>query len=183
MSMGVVGFFVGGAFTWTLAEYVIHRWAGHDKRFRRNAFGREHIRHHIEGNYFSPTWKKVVLAVGLTALLSGPAALLLGPANGLAFVAGLMTFYGCYELLHRRDHTHPGIGAYGRWLRRHHFYHHFENARMNHGVTSPIWDLVFGTYRKPDVIHVPERLAMRWLRDPASGEVRREHRAVYVLER
>jgi sterol desaturase/sphingolipid hydroxylase (fatty acid hydroxylase superfamily) len=45
---------------------------------------------------------------------------------------------------------------------------------MNHGVTSPIWDVVFGTYQAPGVIVVPERLAMRWLLDEASREVRAE---------
>jgi len=39
-----------GAASWTLLEYVIHRWGGHDRRFRRTPFGVEHIRHHIAGN-------------------------------------------------------------------------------------------------------------------------------------
>jgi hypothetical protein len=32
-------------------------------------------------------------------------------------------------------------------------------------VTTPIWDLVFGTYRKPAKIKVPSKLAMAWLLD------------------
>ncbi len=180
---GVVGFFALGAFTWSFLEYVIHRWMGHDSRFRKSLFGKEHIRHHIEGDYFSPTWKKVILAAILAAVLSPIAALILGVEHGLAYVTGLLLFYGAYEALHRLDHVHPGFGAYGRWQRGHHFYHHFENARMNHGVTSPLWDIVFGTYRKPDVIHVPERLCMSWLRDPATGDVRPEHAARFVLAR
>jgi len=181
MSVALVGFFAFGAFTWSFLEYVIHRWLGHDRRYRRSLFAKEHIRHHIEGDYFSPSWKKVILAVILAALLSPLAALILGTGKGLAYVAGLLLFYGVYEALHRLDHIHPGFGAYGRWQRGHHFYHHFENAKMNHGVTSPLWDIVFGTYRKPGVIHVPERLCMSWLRDPATGGVRREHAARFVL--
>ena len=163
-----------GVLTWTLLEYLIHRWMGHDRRFRKSPFGVEHVRHHIEGDYFAPTWKKLIVAagfVGVTMLLGAPAA----------FVLGLVTCYGAYEWLHRREHTHAGIGPYGRWARRHHFHHHFVDGRTNHGVTSPIWDLVFGTYQQPTTIRVPAKLCMVWLRDPATGGIRREHAGTYEL--
>ena len=35
--------------------YVIHRWLGHDPRFRPNLLAAEHVRHHGEGNYFAPS--------------------------------------------------------------------------------------------------------------------------------
>jgi len=172
-----------GVLTWTFLEYLIHRYMGHDKRFRKSPFGVEHLRHHIEGDYFAPSWKKALFALGVVALLSLPAIALAGRAAGLAYVAGLVGFYGVYELIHRLDHTHAGIGPYGRWTRRHHFYHHFVDGRMNHGVTSPLWDLVFGTYRKPEVITVPRRLRMRWLVDPRTGEVAAAHADTFVLAR
>ena len=31
-----------GVLSWTFLEYVIHRWMGHDRRFRRTPFGVEH---------------------------------------------------------------------------------------------------------------------------------------------
>jgi len=51
IEIGVAG--VSGILTWTLLEYLIHRWGGHDRRFRRTPFGKEHVRHHIEGDYFA----------------------------------------------------------------------------------------------------------------------------------
>ena len=170
-----------GVLTWTFLEYVIHRWMGHDERFHKTPFGREHVRHHIEGNYFAPTWKKLIVAAVLTALLSAPAVLLVGAAPGLAYVAGLMIFYGVYEVSHRREHTHPGFGAYGRWARRHHFHHHFVDGRSNHGVTTPLWDVVFGTYQKPGAIRVPQQLCMSWLRDPTTGDIRAEYADTFSL--
>ena len=169
-----------GAISWSFLEYVMHRYWGHDRRFRRTAFGVEHIRHHIEGDYFAPTWKKLLFAAGVAAGLAWP-VVLLGAAVGLSYAAGLLGFYGLYELVHRRLHTHAGIGRYGRYLRRHHFHHHFVDGRKNHGVTSPIWDLVFGTYERPSIIRVPAKLCMAWLRDPATGEIRREHAMTYQL--
>jgi sterol desaturase/sphingolipid hydroxylase (fatty acid hydroxylase superfamily) len=164
--------FIAGAATWTLLEYLIHRWMGHDRRFKKTPFGVEHIRHHIEGNYFAPSWKKVLFALGLGVVL----VLLVG----LAFTIGLLSSYGLYEVLHRRYHTHAGFGAYGRWGRRHHFHHHFVDGRKNHGVTSPVWDIVFGTYASTSVIPVPRKLVMPWLVD-TSGAIRTEHAGVYRL--
>jgi len=181
VSPDVVAAALAGAFTWTFLEYVIHRWMGHDRRFRRTPFGVEHLRHHVEGGYFAPTSKKVLAACVVTVLLCVPAAVIGGTAPGIAYVVGLMLFYATYEVLHRREHTHAGVGPYGRWARRHHLYHHFVDARMNHGVTSPLWDLAFGTYRAPTVIPVPRRLTMAWLTDPRSGDVRPEHAGTYTI--
>jgi sterol desaturase/sphingolipid hydroxylase (fatty acid hydroxylase superfamily) len=181
MSLSLALCALAGAFTWTFLEYVIHRWLGHDPRYRRTPFGVEHVRHHIEGNYFAPTWKKLLAAPVVAFVLAVPAVPILGVSLGLAYVAGLMGFYGVYEVLHRLEHVWAGLGPYGRWARRHHFTHHFVDARYNHGVTTPLWDLVFGTYKRVDVITVPRKLAMRWLADPATGEVRVEHAGTYVI--
>jgi sterol desaturase/sphingolipid hydroxylase (fatty acid hydroxylase superfamily) len=161
-----------GAFVWTLAEYVIHRFLGHDRRTMPNFFSKEHTAHHSQGDYFAPTAKKVQATLVALAFVLPAASLAVGFVAGLAFSVGFLSMYVTYEVLHRREHTHEGIGRYGRYLRRHHFHHHFENPRMNHGVTSPVWDIVFGTYESTSTINVPEKLCMRWLRDPSTGEVR-----------
>jgi len=170
-----------GVLTWTLLEYLIHRWMGHDRRYRKTPFGVEHVRHHIEGDYFAPTWKKLIIAAVAIAILCVPATAIASTTLGVAYVLGLIGFYGVYEVIHRLDHTRPGIGPYGRWSRRHHFHHHFVDARVNHGVTSPIWDLVFGTYVKPTIIKVPPKLCMPWLKDPATGGIREAHADTFVL--
>lgn len=172
-----------GVLTWTLLEYLLHRFLGHDARTRPNGFADEHIRHHSQGDYFAPTWKKLIVAVVTTALVAPPAIFLAGPTLGLGYTLGLVGFYAFYEILHRLEHVHAGLGAYGRWARRHHFWHHFGDPSTNHGVTSPIWDLVFGTYRAPGLILVPERLCMEWLVDPSTGEVRDELASVYAIRR
>jgi hypothetical protein len=75
-----------GALAWTLLEYMMHRWLGH--KFKRNPFGVEHVRHHVEGNYFAPSWKKVIFAAVIAALLALTA--------GIAFTAGLIGMYAAY---------------------------------------------------------------------------------------
>jgi sterol desaturase/sphingolipid hydroxylase (fatty acid hydroxylase superfamily) len=179
--IATLGAAFAGALTWTFLEYWIHRGLGHGKRFRKNLFAVEHIRHHVEGNYFAPSWKKLVAAALAAGLIGVPAVLALGRL-GIAYVGGLIGFYGVYEVLHRLEHVWSGLGAYGRWARRHHFTHHFSDARYNHGVTSPLWDLVFATYRRPGTIVVPRKLCMEWLKDPTTGGVRAAFAPTYVMK-
>jgi sterol desaturase/sphingolipid hydroxylase (fatty acid hydroxylase superfamily) len=172
---------LAGVTLWSLVEYLLHRFLGHDRRTLPNGFASEHTRHHSEGDYFAPTWKKALVAVVAAPAVSALATLMLGLPLGAVFGGSFVAMYVLYEWVHRRAHTHRGWGAYGRYLRRHHFHHHFANPRANHGVTSPVWDVVFGTFERPGRIRVPARLRMRWLVDPATGEVVRDLAAFYEL--
>lgn len=178
--MNLVAFLLG-AFAWTFLEYVIHRFLGHWRP--RNPFGMEHVAHHKKGDYFAPWYKKVGAAVLFSALLLPPGMLLLG-TDGAAFVSGLIGCWMLYEVIHRLEHVTSGIGPYGRWARRHHFYHHFHDPTVNHGVTTPLWDVVFGTYvRVEGPIEVPEKLVMSWVVDPSTDDVRSDLVGDYTIRR
>jgi sterol desaturase/sphingolipid hydroxylase (fatty acid hydroxylase superfamily) len=41
-------------------------------------------------------------------------------------------------------HVKPRTDA-GAKLRKHHYLHHFKTPEARYGVSTPIWDLVFGT--------------------------------------
>ena len=172
-----------GIFSWSLTEYCVHRWLGHDKRFSGNMFEAEHTAHHARGNYFSATWKKVVSAGGVVAVIIGPAILIAGVPLGISYVLGFVGFYLYYEWYHHREHVSAGYGPLARYLRKHHFHHHFHNPRCNHGVTSPLWDIVFRTYDKPGVIRVPPKLQMQWLCDPETEDVWEHLKGDYSLRK
>lgn len=118
--------------------------------------------------------------MGALSLIALPATFWAAGGIGLSFVGGFFAMYIAYEVIHRRLHTAPGRNRYGRWARRHHLHHHYRRPKMNHGVTTPIWDLVFGTLDVPDVVRVPRRNALAWMLD-ASGELYREHADDYEL--
>ncbi len=174
---------IAGPALWSLVEYVLHRFLGHDRRTWPNGFATEHTRHHAEGNYFAPIWKKTLVAIVAVPVVWSMASLVVEPVVALVFSASFVAAYVLYELIHRRAHTHRAVGPYGRFLRRHHFQHHFGNPRVNHGVTSPVWDLVFGTYEAPGRILVPEKLRMPWLVDPRTGDVFADLARFYGLRR
>lgn len=174
-------YFILGAFLWSFCEYGLHNWVGHLGR-GKNAFSREHLEHHARVHYFSPTFKKVISALVTLAIISPLSIWLLNFAHGLSFSIGFVVGYTSYEVLHRRLHTHAPWNFYGRWARKHHFYHHFSGPHANHGVTSPLWDIVFRTLAPTlQPIRVPRKQAMKWLLDPSSGELLPQYQADYVL--
>lgn len=164
--------FGGGWFAWTLAEYVLHRFAMHELRGRGYA-SKEHLLHHASNETRLTSWILSWLGIALTGALMGWA---LTPALGAGWVVG----YTYYELEHYWAHRRAPRTPYQRFMRLHHFHHHFGHPMSNHGVTLPVWDWVFGTYEAPTTVRVPRRMAMTWLVGD-DGEVRPEHRRDYVL--
>jgi sterol desaturase/sphingolipid hydroxylase (fatty acid hydroxylase superfamily) len=169
-----------GAASWTAAEYGFHRFLMHELRGRGLA-SVEHLKHHADVTYFSPTSKKLVSAAATTAVAYPATAAVVGRRRATAFTGGLITMYFGYELAHRRTHTHPPRNRYGRWARRNHLHHHFGAPMRNFGVTVPVWDRLFGSYDDPGVVTVPRRMAPVWMLDD-TGEVRAEFAADYVAK-
>ena len=166
-----------GSLAWTLTEYLVHRFDGHG--FRRLI--PSHLLHHQDPlNYeVIHTPKSTLLLV--IAIWTGLGALAGGWLHALIFGTAFVLAYRYYEWLHDTLHESEPSNWYGRWARRHHFFHHFHDPRMNHGVTTSLWDVVFGTYHPvSEPIRVPRKLAMPWLLD-SSGAPRSSHRKSYCV--
>lgn len=172
--------FALGALTWTFAEYALHNWVGHKLKGRTD-ISREHLAHHSKQHYFTSTKKKILTACQVILPMFLVLAWPLGWMWSASFSVGFGLCYFGYEWMHRRLHTHPPQNWYGRWARKHHFYHHFGNPKFNHGVTTPIWDWVFGTYKTPEQIRVPQKLAMTWVYDEDTLAVHPQYEEDYFL--
>jgi hypothetical protein len=183
-----------GAATWSFAEYCIHRFAGHGPRRKKPknplamvtpmgfaaAFNEEHVAHHVNPEYFAARWKKLTAAGIALPVLGSVASVVLGPRRGFSYALGFAGAYLAYEIIHRRVHDHPPASAYTRWVDKNHLHHHV-NPKTNHGVTSPIWDHVFGTHEPVGRVKLHVRMAPRWMTDPASGALRPEFAEDYEL--
>ncbi|MEZ4395013.1 MAG: sterol desaturase family protein [Polyangiales bacterium] len=193
MTPSLLPFALGGL-TWNAAEYAIHRWVGHGPKRKRAStlpgratpsglageFSTEHLAHHADPSYFAPSSHKALAAVAVISMLGPAASSLAGRRRGWSYALGFTVMYLGYEVLHRRVHTHPPTSAYGRWRRRHHLQHHHRSPKDNHGVTSPLFDYVFGTAVPLQRVKVPRRQAPAWMLDDA-GEVKPEYADDYEL--
>lgn len=172
--------FLAGMLLWTFMEYALHRGLGHNPALK-NLFTQEHLQHHRQVNYFASAYKKALSALLVFALFSVLLLPFTGLTNALCFSTVLILMYLVYEFVHSYLHTHAPLNRYGAFLRKHHFYHHFNNPDANHGVTTPIWDIVFGTFHKAEQkIAVPKRAQLKWMLDE-QGALLEQYQHCYQL--
>lgn len=130
--------FLAGVLTWTLLEYLIHRFvAHHDHRV---------CQHHVDPLDYSvgPSWSLITLYLLTPVVLCSVLGIM------WAWV-GLVAGFAIYAGLHYAMHHTGWFCRAPRWLRTlclNHLAHHYFDDTKNYGVTSPLWDLVFLTYRR-----------------------------------
>ena len=168
-----------GALSWTLTEYLMHRFNGHEMK-GRTRFSREHLAHHAQPDTFAPTVYKIAAAVAVIAPMWLVLRTVAG-SIGVAFTLGFGLAYLGYEWLHRRLHTHAPLNRYGAWARRQHFHHHFNAPHHNHGVTTDLWDRVFGTLAPVESVRIPRRHAPAWMLDETGLSLRSDFTRAYLL--
>jgi sterol desaturase/sphingolipid hydroxylase (fatty acid hydroxylase superfamily) len=118
--------FCCGLMAWTLAEYVTHRFVLH--AIAPVQHGIHHARPH---DAIDKIFWQVWLAFAVLYL-----------AAAGAVVAGVLVAYAWYLFVHYCVHHNPAFIPAS--LLRHHLDHH-RFAKRNFGVTTRLWDRVFGT--------------------------------------
>jgi sterol desaturase/sphingolipid hydroxylase (fatty acid hydroxylase superfamily) len=133
-----------GLVTWTLAEYLAHRFVLH----KVPGIADLHQAHHDETLELIGTPTLVSLAV-LFTLAFCPAYYLMGSALAWLWFAGFVAGFVAYTFVHYAVH-HFSSGGYAimKMLKWQHNIHHHGTSSFNFGVTSPLWDHVFRTYTK-----------------------------------
>ncbi len=130
-----------GLATWTLIEYWLHRVLFHHAPILSEI----HERHHYSPQDLigTPAWASAL--IGLIAVAT-PSWAALGFDLGTAMTAGLVTGYLGYVFVHyTTHHWRPRHGSYLYRARVRHARHHHLSHSGNFGVTTSLWDHVFGT--------------------------------------
>jgi sterol desaturase/sphingolipid hydroxylase (fatty acid hydroxylase superfamily) len=135
----VLLFFCFGLLTWTLIEYVFHRWLFHGGALFRAL----HDFHHEKPEELFGT-PPVVGPVAIIIAFYIP-AYALGVESTGGFAAGVLTGYLAYTSIHYAVHARLDGGAFLARARRRHMLHHFAQGDANFGVTTGLWDYLFGT--------------------------------------
>jgi sterol desaturase/sphingolipid hydroxylase (fatty acid hydroxylase superfamily) len=140
-----------GIFIWTLLEYTLHRFAFH-MRFHnhvlRSLLSASHTRHHAAPRNRDQILVQTRFALAVSAAIYGAFYFAMGAFDSAAVLTGIWLGFLYYEAVHYRAHISLADSPLLRRQRRAHFYHHFSNSAACFGVTSPLWDYVFGTFRR-----------------------------------
>lgn len=149
MDPGVAGALAaGGLLAWSLVEYACHRFVFHlapGTPARRRLQFLLHGIHHEHPDDPTRLLMPPVPTVAAAAIVYGALRLALSPAWVDPFFASFLAGYLAYDYTHLYLHRGRPRSRLGRYLRRHHLSHHFANPSARWGVTSPLWDWVFGS--------------------------------------
>jgi sterol desaturase/sphingolipid hydroxylase (fatty acid hydroxylase superfamily) len=140
--------FVTGWFAWTLTEYVLHRFVFHFTprgEWQQRIFYLFHGIHHDYPNDSRRLVMPPVVSIPLAVIFYALFNWLLGKPHVAPFFAGFVFGYLCYDMIHYAVHHLPLNHGVALFLRQYHIRHHFQDSERSYGVSSPIWDYVFGT--------------------------------------
>ena len=148
--LSIVGLFAFGVLLWTLVEYLIHRYLFHYKPRSRWGSKLHFLMHGVHHDYPQDATRLV-----MPPTLSIPTAIVFNLLIALswgrfaeALFAGSLFGYVCYDSIHYATHHIAFKGRVGLWLKQYHLRHHYKDDHAGFGVSSPLWDYIFGTTRK-----------------------------------
>lgn len=138
--------FFGAFISWTLFEYLMHRYIYHfvtDSPLVQKVHYTIHGVHHEYPRDKERLFMPPLPGLLIVTLLFGIFYLLMG-AYVYIFLPGFLTGYLCYAFIHYSIHKTP-VPAFLKSVYRHHALHHYKYPDKAFGVSSPFWDHVFGT--------------------------------------
>lgn len=140
--------FTGALFSWTLFEYIMHRFVFHmaseNKVIQRIIYtlhGNHHEYPRDKQRLFMPPVPSLILA----SVIFGGFYLLLHGATFM-FFPGFLLGYLIYGSLHYAIHAWNPPFSFMKPLWRNHHLHHYKSEEKGFGVSSSVWDRIFGTF-------------------------------------
>lgn len=136
-----------------LVWYALHRFILHGRFLFRMpmtapVWKRIHFDHHSDPNDLGVLFGALYTTLPTIAIATIPIGLIVGGLGGgaAAFAAGL--FITCiYEFCHCIQHlSFTPKRAWLKRVKRLHMAHHFHNEQGNYGITTFLWDRLFGSY-------------------------------------
>lgn len=139
--------FLGGMIFWTFFEYVAHRyifhWVSENPKVQRFAYvlhGNHHEYPRDRQRLFMPPLPSILIASTIFGI-----CYLVMRENALVFVPGFIIGYLLYGTMHYAIHAWNPPFKWMKPLWRNHHLHHYKDEAHGFGVSSTLWDHVFGT--------------------------------------
>jgi len=141
------------ALIYPLVWYVLHRWVLHSRWMFKmpllaSTWKRIHYDHHQDPNHLEVLFGALHTTLPTIAIATAPLGYAIGGFGGAcaALATGLLTT--CfYEFVHCIQHlAYKPRSPWVAEMKKRHMAHHFHDESGNFGITSFLWDRLFGTY-------------------------------------
>jgi sterol desaturase/sphingolipid hydroxylase (fatty acid hydroxylase superfamily) len=139
--------FLSGILFWTLTEYILHRFLFHHhpitekgKRINYVLHGNHHEYPRDKERLFMPAVPSLIIASLFFSFFY-----LFLRKYAFAFFPGFMLGYLIYGTMHYAIHAWNPPFKWMKPLWRNHHLHHYKHDDLGFGVSSTLWDHVFGT--------------------------------------
>ena len=140
-------FFFSGMLSFTLIEYLMHRFVYH---FPVKSERQKEIQYSIHGVHHEYPRDKdrlvmpPIISMTLALVFFFFFRFVLGD-NGLPFFAGFSAGYSTYLIIHYAVHKMRPPKNFLRYWWKHHSLHHYHSVDSAFSVSFPLWDVLFGT--------------------------------------
>ncbi|MEO5931402.1 MAG: sterol desaturase family protein [Candidatus Kapaibacterium sp.] len=143
--------FIVGMLIWTFLEYMLHRFVFHYEP--KTVWGKRlhFLMHGVHHDYPSDATRLVMppgFSIPLAIIFYILTTLVFGARLTPPIFSGMVVGYLCYDMLHYATHHFAMKRGVLLALKQYHMRHHYGDEDTGYGVSSPIWDYVFGTAQK-----------------------------------
>lgn len=139
--------FFAGMLFWTFFEYLMHRfafhWVAESERAKKFVYIMHGNHHHFPRDrerLFMPPVPSLIIASVIFAIMY-----LIMAENSFVFFSGFILGYLLYGSTHYAIHAWNPPFKWMKPLWRNHHLHHYKDDHKGFGVSTTIWDRVFGT--------------------------------------
>lgn len=148
--LATIGMFFFGFLTFTWVEYHVHRHVFHMKTYNDLRAKLQYTIHGVHHEFpkdkdrlAMPPLLSVTIATVLLLLFR----LIMGDLV-FSFFPGFLVGYAAYLSIHYMVHAFAPPKNFFKILWINHGIHHYKNGEVIYGVSSPLWDYVYGTMRE-----------------------------------
>jgi sterol desaturase/sphingolipid hydroxylase (fatty acid hydroxylase superfamily) len=144
-----VALFALGVVTFTWVEYITHRHLFHMQTYTRLRAKLQYTLHGVH-HEFPKDKERLAMPPLLSITIATVLLLLLRLVIGdfvFAFLPGFLVGYAGYLSVHYMVHAYQPPKNFLKVLWINHSIHHYKDGEIVFGVSSPLWDYIYGTMR------------------------------------
>lgn len=147
--LATIGLFFAGVLAFTWIEYLVHRYLFHMATYTK---AREKLQYTLHGVHheFPKDKDRLAMPPLLSITLATVLLLVFRVVMGdlvFAFLPGFLVGYALYLAIHYMVHAYQPPRNFLKALWVNHGVHHYKDGEIVFGVSSPLWDYIYGTMR------------------------------------